>query len=273
MEAQVLEKMIGSEFPRGLWIQVPCRSFCGVYSVGCWPWRCGCWPCRSELLVAFWWTQRPFCLCACLSLWSWLCGWLLWCFGCLLVGTTCPRICFLCWIASPKKYRHKIKGTLTLNDHFWEQLAVRLSYRAVLAFWCLLNPLSPGRTMGADAGHSMAPRKLNLIICWSYFHSKTSLSQFIETQILVCWNSWDLILGTQISVECDFAFGSLAPLLKFGQLALPNSSQINSLSHTHTLPFWTHRILTPFQNGIPHTATIHGVNIIHVIIWLIDWLI
>lgn len=209
----------------------------------------------------------------CLSLWSWLCGWLLWCFGCLLVGTTCPRICFLCWIASPKKYRHKIKGTLTLNDHFWEQLAVRLSYRAVLAFWCLLNPLSPGRTMGADAGHSMAPRKLNLIICWSYFHSKTSLSQFIETQILVCWNSWDLILGTQISVECDFAFGSLAPLLKFGQLALPNSSQINSLSHTHTLPFWTHRILTPFQNGIPHTATIHGVNIIHVIIWLIDWLI
>lgn len=117
----------------------------------------------------------------CLSLWSWLCGWVLWCFGCLLVGTTCPRICFLCWIASPKKYRHKIKGTLTLNDHFWEQLAVRLSYRAVLAFWWLLNPLSPGRTMGADAGHSMAPRKLNLIICWSYFHSKTSLSQFIDT--------------------------------------------------------------------------------------------
>ena len=50
---------------KGPWIQVPCRSFCGVYSVGCWPWRCGCWPCRSELLVAFWWTQRPFCLCAC----------------------------------------------------------------------------------------------------------------------------------------------------------------------------------------------------------------
>lgn len=119
----------------------------------------------------------------CLSLWSWLCGWLLWCFGCLLAGTTCPRICFLCWIASPKKYRHKIKGTLNLNDHLWEQLAARLSFRAVLAFWWLLNPLSPGRTMGADAGHSMAPRKLNLIICWSYFHSKTSLSQFIETQI------------------------------------------------------------------------------------------